>query len=418
MKKFQFWSLLLGLTFGSLAFTACSSSDDDESGNEGGGGPESEVAGTWKISLTADVPDGKGGKTTAKYEETMSFNEDGSFAVEQLDEWNTGTKYEGNWSKLGSDKVVVELKRRFNGDENGNFTPDESFEARNDTLGYFFKGNAIFCESVMNDGYFAYTRSGALPFSGYGDYAGSPLLGSWIGEDFASDGTHITNRLELRKDGTFVQTMDNHLGWSEGTAGYYILDGNRMMIIHYYFISKMNSETGDWEVVGFRMRGGAWNTFEVKDDVLYYGNLESMSGEMEFMVREGKELGSSPVGHWYADYQNYITNTTENEYWEIESDNTVRHWWVTDGNFRKGTMGTYSLETTKDDYSEKDITILRCHWDYWLADSGNNKNPKQGEETGRGESDYDVKYVYSKISDALLVQWPGSYDYTRFKRMK
>lgn len=42
MKKIQFWSLLLGLTFGSLAFTACSSDSSDDNGSTGGEGNNTE----------------------------------------------------------------------------------------------------------------------------------------------------------------------------------------------------------------------------------------------------------------------------------------------------------------------------------------------------------------------------------------
>lgn len=425
MKKIQFWSLLLGLTFGSLAFTACSN-DDDDSGDGGNTPPpaETEITGTWKIDLTTKTKTYDNVEAEMTYSETMEFNADGTFQAQNTftDYQQSSTKYEGVWKKLGTDKVVVELKSKVNIDDKGTPVPDPYFKAHNDTLGYFFKGNAVFCESVVNSGYFAYTRDGKLPFSGYSDYSNNPIVGSWIGEDFAWDGTPITNRLELRTDGTYIQTMDNHQGWSEGMAGYYILDGNRMMLISYYFISKMDSQTNDWEVVGYRMWGGVWNEFSLENDnnILRNSGADSM-GEMPFMVREGKQLGTSFLGKWYNNHTLYDgKNTPEDEYWVIENT-SIKHWWVTNGQFREGAVGTYSTTTRTDQYTGNEVTVLVCHWNNWLVDSGDNLNPAVGQETGRGESDYEVPYVYSKVSDVLLTQWPNQYgngEYLRFKRMK
>jgi hypothetical protein len=416
MKKLYYLSLLLGITFGSLAFVACGGDDDDDPApvNNGGGGgeqtTETDIAGTWKISLTTNAKTGQGNQVTRKYDETISFNSDNTFmAIVESDGY--GDKAEGTWSRLGNDRVVVDITKWYNINQ-GNVVENNTFAACKDTLSYFFKGNAVFCESVINNGYFAYTRSGELPFNGYGDYANSPILGVWVGEDYAWDDTPITLRFELRGNGTYAMTMDNHLGWSEGMAGYYILDGNRVMFISYYFTSKMNSDDNTWEVVGYRMRGGHWIDF--KNDgvkLLLSEDPGSMSGKVEFLVKEGETAGASLVGHWKST-ETITGNVVEDEYWEIESDKTVRHWWIRDGKFAQGTMGTYELT------QEGDNTYIVCHWTYWLADSGNNTNPKQGSETGRGEQDYTLRYVYSKISDLLLVWWNDEYQFERFKRIK
>ena len=426
MKKLYYLSLLLGLTFGSLAFVACGGDDDDDpapvNGGGGGGGgqaTETDIAGTWKISLTTEAHTQMEGTVTMKYDETMSFNADNSFSVIQKQNQGPdnsyGYKIVGSWSRLGTDRVILDKKNAYNINQDGSETEDKYFVAKKDTASYFFKGNALFCESNVNEGFFAYTRSGELPYNGYGDYANSPVLGVWIGEDFAWDGTPITLKYELKANGTFAQTEDNHTGWSEGLAGYYILDNNRIMFISYYFTSKMNSDDNKWEVVGYRMWGGHWINFKVDGvKLLLDQDPGSMSGDISFLVKEGEEAGSSLVGHWKSTETYWIDNkqNQEDEYWEIESDKTVRHWWIRNGAFAQGTMGTYTLA------EQDDKTYIVCHWNYWLKDSGNNTNPSQGEATGRGEQDYTLRYVYSKISDVLLVEWSQDQGLERFKRIK
>lgn len=52
MKKIQFWSLLLGLTFGSLAFVACGDDDDDDTNTTPvapGGTVDSKLVGDWQL---------------------------------------------------------------------------------------------------------------------------------------------------------------------------------------------------------------------------------------------------------------------------------------------------------------------------------------------------------------------------------
>lgn len=431
MKKyFKLMSLFMGLMICTPAFVACGDDDDDSPSNNQNNQnnqeqkkdqdpPATDIAGTWKISLVNDAKTWEGDVYTMKYDEEMSFNADQTFkATVKGDGGGSGNMYggriEGSWSKLGSDRVIVNMEKKYNFNQDGSEEADKHFTASKDTLSYFFKGNAVFCESVINNGFFAYTRSGELPYNGYGDYANSPILGVWIGEDFAWDGTPITTKYELKSNGTYALTQDNHQGWSEGMAGYYIVDNNRVMFISYYFISKMDSADDTWEVVGYRMWGGYWIDFKIDGVKLIFGeDPGSMSGEMDFLVREGKEAGSSLVGHWLSSQTLWYENPVqEDEYWEIEDNKTVRHWWIRDGKFSEGTMGTYELT------AEGDNTYIVCHWNYWLADSGNNSNPKQGDETGRGESDYTLKYVYSKITDVLLVEWNPSIGLERFKRIK
>ena len=426
MKKyFKLLSLFLGLLVCTPAFVACGGDDDDDSpssNNNSGQSdqptpPETDIVGTWNINLKTEVNASQSGKVTFTYDETMSFNADNSFSaiMKENQGYSSGYRYEGNWSRLGTDRVIVDMKSRFFINQDGSENADPNFYAHKDTLSYFFKGNALFCESVVNDGHFAYTRSGELPYNGYGDYANSPVLGVWVGEDFASDGTPITLKYELTANGTFAQTEDNHRGWSEGLAGYYILDNNRIMFISYYFTSKMNSDDNKWEVIGYRMWGGHWIDFKVDGVKLYLDqDPGSMSGEVSFLVKEGEEAGSSLVGHWKSTETYWIDNkqNQEDEYWEIESDKTVRHWWIRNGAFAEGTMGTYELT------EQDDKTYINCHWSYWLKDSGNNTNPSQGEATGREDSDYKVRYIYSKISDILVVEWQEDYGLEHFKRIK
>ena len=434
---FKLMSLFLGMALCTTAFVACGSDDDDtpatsnggnnggnNSGNNGGTTTETGIEGTWKIELNNTLTV-QNQTTSFSYKESMTFNTDGTFkseATETNTNWHNADRLEGSWKKLGTDKVIVTVTKRYTIGQDNVEQLDSNFAEKTDTLGYFFKGNALFCEtpSVNNEGYFAYTRTGALPFSGFGDYAGNPILGSWVGEDFAWDGTPITNKLELRSDGTFFQTMDNHRGWSEGTAGYYILKNNSIMLISYYFISKMGSETDDWEVVGYRMWGGQWSDYTINGDILSNPGAESMHGDMDVMVREGKEIGSSPVGHWKRTIEFWNNNqmTSEDEYWELESNGTARHWWVgADGKFREGTVGTYTLKEETNHNDGTTVTAIVCHWDNWLADSGDATNPQIGNTTGSGEQDYTLRYVYSKITDVLLVQWTGSTELYRFKRI-
>ena len=420
MKKyFKLMSLFLGLMICTPAFVACGDDDDDDAPAPAAETPqqvvpETEITGGWKINISANAVVYGGSTQQISYLESMAFNSDGSFVTEagENSEGNTyKTKYEGTWSKLGSDRVVVSLTAAYSG-QDGNYTPDQHFQAHNDTLGYFFKGNALFCESIVNGGYFAYTRDGNLPFSGFGDYSNSPVLGIWQGQDFAWDGTPIDLQYELRSDGTFFCTQDNHQGWSEGTAGYYILDGGRIMFINYYFISKMNSGEDKWDIVGFRMWGGHWFNFRVEDNKLYGDGFMSMSDEVDYLVKQGTTSGKTIVGHWKSTETIYYeVPETEDEYWEIEQNGAVRHWWIRNGQFASGTMGTYELTTANDK------TYIVCHWSHFLVDSGNNANPRQGEETGREPQNYTLQYVYSNIADALLVQWSGSDYFERFKRI-
>lgn len=421
-------SLLLGMALCTNTFVACGDDDDDSPSNGGNNSGnnttvETSIEGTWKIDLTTSVTN-EGQTSNFAYKESMTFDTDGTFKAEFSEtnpNWGNASRLEGNWKKLGNNQVVVTLKKRYTIDQDNVEQLDANFVEHNDTLGYFFKGNALFCEtaSVNNDGYFAYTRNGSLPYQGFSDYSNSPVLGTWVGEDFAWDGTPITNRLELRADGTFFHTMDNHLGWSEGTAGYYILDNQRIMLISYYFISKMGSDTNDWEVIGFRMWGGQWADYTIDGDKFINSGADNMSGQMDIMIREGKEMGTSLVGHWKSTIEFWTDNQqqTEDEYWEIEADNTIRHWWVRDGKFREGTVGTYSLREESSEDIGTTITTIVCHWTNWLADSGDNTNPATGTETGREEQDYTLRYVYSKITDVLLTKWSGNTDFVRFKRI-
>lgn len=417
-KTFRTLSLLLGFAacvVGSMTLASCGDDDDDNSSTGGGGGGgftpvATTLEGTWKYDLSHNVTFGNNQSETISMSESWTFNTDGTFTTEYVqsskgadNDWMSGRKVEGTWSKLGNDKVVLVEKKAYTIVNATETQLEQNFVEHNDTSSYFFKGNALFFESPANYGFFAYTRDGRLPFSGYGDYANSPVLGVWEGEDFAYDGTPITNMYELKADGTFAMTMDNHLNWSEGFAGYYLLDSNRIMFIGYYFISKMESETGDWEIQGFRPEGGRWGNYRVDGNKFYAGSFISMNDEMEYLVKQGTATGS-PIGHWKSTQTYWQDNQElqEDEYWELESDNTVRHWWVREGRFVEGTMGTYQM------IEQGNETFLVCHFDYWLADSGDNTNPKKGQETEPGESDYTLKYIYSAISDRLLVRWDSS----------
>ena len=57
------------------------------------------------------------------------------------------------------------------------------------------------------------------------------------------------------------------------------------------------------------------------------------------------------------------------------------------------------------------------HWEYWLADSGDATDPNLGSPVSPEEQDCTLRYVYSKISDVLLVQWTNSSEFFRFKRI-
>ncbi len=415
-KTFRLMSLALGMMACCAGFVACG--DDDDPLTITPTPVTDQLAGTWKYILNDDVPNGDGTRNIT-YTETLTFADGGAFSNETNHDgssWDQSrSRTEGTWSKLGSDKIVVNLSNRSNYNyDSQTFEADQNFQPRKDTLDYFFKGSALFCESVENYGTFAYTRTGNLPYRGFGDYNGLPVLGTWVGEDFAWDGTPIELRYELKADGTVAVTMDNHLGWSEGMAGYYLVKDNQIMFISYYFISKMDSDTADWEVEGFMLQGGEWNNFQIQDNLFYVYSI--WSGEMGCLVKEGTDLGRTLVGHWKSTEQIWAGGDNpidEDEYWEIESDGTVRHWWIRDNVFAEGTMGTYQL---KEDSNE---TYIDCHWTHWLADSGDNTNPKQGNETGRGGQDYTVKYIYSKITDRLLVRWSDSdYTFEQFKRIQ
>ena len=427
-KHLKLLSLLLGMALCTTTFVACGDDDDSPSGNNGNSGQtvvETDIAGTWKIDLQQTVNHGDGQAQNMAYKETVTFADGGTYTADFHsinDNWINHSRLEGTWMKLGSDRVEVTLKKRFTIDADNVSTQDNNFAERKDTLDYFFKGNALFCETTNYDsgGTFAYTRDGSLPYKGYGDYANNPILGVWVGEDFAWDGTPITNKLELRSDGTFFQTMDNHLGWSEGTAGYYILKNNSIMLISYYFISKMGSDTDDWEVQGFRMWGGQWADYTIDGDKLLNPGAENMSGGMDFMMREGTEAGTSVVGHWKRtiEFWNNNQSVVEDEYWELEANGIARHWWVrADGTLREGTSGTYTLREETNEADGTTVTALVLHWEYWLADSGDATDPNLGSPVSPEEQDCTLRYVYSKISDVLLVQWTNSSEFFRFKRI-
>lgn len=58
MKKFYFWSLLLGLTFGSMAFTACGDDDDDPEPV-----PTPVVTDPWYVGTWESIDNADGVKT-------------------------------------------------------------------------------------------------------------------------------------------------------------------------------------------------------------------------------------------------------------------------------------------------------------------------------------------------------------------
>lgn len=417
-KHFKLLSLFFGLMVATTGFVACGGDDDDDDPpapqpQEQKGGdetpddptpPANSLVGTWKIYQEQVVGNGIE-RETAILDLSITFKEDGSF--EDIGNWS---KFEGTWTKLGENQVVVNLTSESyrSGD---NWQPNPQFQSHADTLDYFFKdnGNALFCESPALYGIFAYTRDGKLSFSGYSTYAGNAVLGVWEGEDYAYDGTPITLLYEFRDNGTFYMTMDNHQGWSEGMAGYYLLENGRMMLITYYFASKMGSATNDWEIRGFRLTGGHWFDYSIANNKLYGDEFISMSADVEFLVNV-TNITTSYVGNWKSTETN--NNVVEDEYWEFKTDGTVRHWWIRDGVFSEGTMGTY---TAKEEYQ---MTYFECHFDHWLADSGDNTNPQQGDATGRETIDYNVYYVYSKVTDALFTQWPNSQTYEKFNRIK
>ncbi len=421
MKKFYYLSLLLGLVFGSLTFVACGDDDDDPSPSPTPDVPspspatETEIAGTWKFNLSENVQtwEGKKVKTTLNY--TLSFNNDGSFVCDEI--WDKqGNGVSGTWTKLGNDKVVVDLTAGYNLDSLGNKTPASYFKARKDTMDYFFKKNVLFCQAG-DEGYLVFTRNGELPFSGFGNYANSPVVGIWQGADFAWDKTPIDILYDFRSDGSFVMTMDNNLGWSEGFAGYYVLDGSRFMLIRYFFISKMGEATNTWQIQGFSVKGGVWSDFQVKDNKLYSKGFFNMSGEMNELILKSS-LKATLVGHW-TNTDSLESDVVEDEYWEIESNKTVRHWWIRDGQFTEGTMGTYELGKIEDESYNVERDCMNIRWTHWLKDSGDNKNPSKGNEmTGRDDVDYVVKYLYSPVVDRLYTWWPNSEEAEGFIRIK
>jgi uncharacterized cupin superfamily protein len=55
MKKLQFWSLMVGLVFGSLAFVACGDDDDDDNSNSSGTADlATAVIGKWYLTETSE----------------------------------------------------------------------------------------------------------------------------------------------------------------------------------------------------------------------------------------------------------------------------------------------------------------------------------------------------------------------------
>ena len=112
MKKFYYFSLLLGLMLGTLVFTACGSDDDEPS--TGG-----DIVGTWTASFALDEID------EYEHELTYVFKKDGTFDMttfsimeEGFKDW--GLRLVGTYT-ANNGKLTLNLKKYwiYDGARNG-----------------------------------------------------------------------------------------------------------------------------------------------------------------------------------------------------------------------------------------------------------------------------------------------------------
>lgn len=427
MKKIQFWSLLLGLTFGSLAFVACGDDDDDSPSNstppsetpDDPTPPANEITGTWRVDVYVTDQD----KAQGNYEsDELQFNEDGSFK-ETLKGGNFPSSCEGSWEKGSNGKVKVKINKKFNYNWNTQQFDevDENFSAVDTTFSYTFKDNVLLAESYLLNGYMLYTRDGKVSTKGFGNYAGQAIVGAWRVQEWGWNGW-MTTEAEFTADGLcYDQTYDEN-GWGEGFGGYYFIEGDQILCIQ-IFGTLYNNETKSWEFARPWLReGGHWQKIDIRNNnnVLY-----TVVGHFDFANTGLKKVGTVGEGdisgfwenrqmRWNDSYTNqYLAGI---EHWMLGKDNVCSHWQIEryseSEKFNpvqgRAKTGTYTVDNGQ--------SIIKVVWTNELRQVNDSTFTVGDEIFERDTVVY--QYKYSPYADMLVIWWDNAQYGTSFSRMK
>lgn len=294
MKKIQFWSLFLGLTFGSLAFTACSS-DDDESGNDGGGAITS-LEGTWKsvhqgergVHITNIIVFGADGSYEDRHIEVLEVASGPSTKMLETDE--TVTK--GTYKKEG-DKYMVQITESWK-TVNGELKKDDTFKPTD---------AKVFPYQAYSNGFLTMTQGGINYFVPEGkereiiSVKGHEMVGRWeIHQPWEGQPNRETVRyIELTEDGMMKEggeqwaTDEDRMFQGSESKGFFVVldskfadmlvgsdvkipEGGKLVSfiedVSYYY--ETTGTSAAWKFSAARP-GGHPNQYVIKDGKLYFG---------------------------------------------------------------------------------------------------------------------------------------------------
>ena len=306
MKKYQFWSLLLGLTFGSLTFVACGGDDDDDSPSNGGGGNNNppvslDIKGSWGTSHH--------GEDGTSNSESWTFNEDGTFEWIVTETYNvsswSGSQYvktlktsqrkgTGTYTSSTSQAVTLNQTAYYRSAEDGTMEKDSTVKETTTIMAYIPYGNGFICMSRMG-GINMFTRKGEtrqLP-----NMASHELTGKWQNVQTWTDQPFRETRttIEFKADGSFIEsneqwdTEKNFYFQGMRSYGYFVTLDNPLVSLekktipegakffsmvedytNYY--EQTGEGTGEWKFSACRY-GGHPLQYIVKDGKLYYGMI-------------------------------------------------------------------------------------------------------------------------------------------------
>ena len=305
MRKISFWSLLLGLTFGSLAFVACGGDDDDDSPSNGGGGnnnnPQSlDIKGAWSTSHQ--------GLDGTSNSESWTFNADGTFEwivteTNNVYGW-TGSQYtktlktsqrKGTGTYTTADEAVtLNQTDYYRSAEDGTMVKDTVVKPTTTVMAYIPYGNGFICMSRMG-GINMFTRNGEarqLP-----NMANHELIGKWQSVKQWNDQPFRETRttIEFKADGSFLEsneqwdTENNYYFQGMRSYGYFVTLNNPLvslekktiptgvkffsMVEDYTTYYEQNGErSGEWKFSACRF-GGHPLQYIIKDGKLYFGMI-------------------------------------------------------------------------------------------------------------------------------------------------
>ena len=159
MKKFYFWSLLLGLTFGSMALTACGDDDDDPTPDPvptpvvSGGEVDSRLVGTWVLIVEGMNP----------HHPSFTFKADGTgyqqFTMNPDEQYTQIERRGGTYTTIGDSLIRFTYKYMTNeiyDNENkktvekntDNYPQDQWWT---DSIPYYIRGNSLFMYNGSNE---------------------------------------------------------------------------------------------------------------------------------------------------------------------------------------------------------------------------------------------------------------------------